>query len=276
VIKAQGFDLSLGYASPKKELTYYGNLTASYGWNKVVTQDYAQNAQQIDIPTGRSMTVIRGLQFDQIIRTQAQLDQFNSEHKGYTHNGISPQLGMMTYKDLSGPQGSPDGIIDTFDRVVIKASNFPIVYGLNLGGSWKGFSVDLMFNGNLKQKKSFQDLAGGVEWNRMYSGWYDDSWTPESPDATLPKRISATQSNTYGAVSSYWFRNAGFARLKYLTVGYTVPPRLYNKALESVKVYFSGTNLLNLTNFSYYDPEIGDGMSYPIMRSFNFGINVTF
>ncbi len=276
VIKAQGFDFSLGYASSKKAFTYYGNLTASYGWNKIVTQDYAQNAQEIDIPTGRSLTVIRGFQFDQIIRTQAQLDQFNSEHKGYTYNGIAPALGMMVYKDLSGPNGVADGIVDTYDRVVLKKNNFPIVYGLNLGGNWKGISVDMMFNGYLNQQKSFQDLAGGVEWNRMYSGWYNDSWSPENPDATFPKRISATQSSTYGAVSSFWYRNAGFARLKYLTVGYTIPPRFYNKVLESVKFYFTGTNLFNLTSFSYYDPEIADGFSYPVMRSFNFGVNVTF
>lgn len=276
-IKAQGFDLSVGYATEKERtLTYYGNLTASYGWNKVVTQDYAQNALPIDVPTGRSMTVIRGYQFDRIIRTQADLDQFNGEQPNYSYNGIKPELGMMVYKDLSGPQGSPDGLIDRYDRIVIKPSNFPVVYGLNLGGSWKGFSVDLMFNGNLKYKKSFQDLAGGVEWNRMYSGWYNDSWTPDNPNATLPKRISASQSNTYGAASTYWYRNAGFARLKYLTVGYTVPTRLYNKTLESVKLYFSGTNLFNLTGFSYYDPEIGDGTAYPVMRSFNFGVNVTF
>ncbi|SEJ85305.1 TonB-linked outer membrane protein, SusC/RagA family [Dyadobacter sp. SG02] len=276
VIKAKGFDVSIGYEGKKNAFTYFGGLTASYGWNKVVTQDYAQNAQQIDIPTGRSLTVIKGLQFDKIIRTQSELDQFNSEHPGYKYNGFAPELGMMTYKDLSGPQGTPDGIIDTYDRVVIKANNFPIVYGLNLGGSWKGFSVDLLFNGNLKQKKSYQDLAGGVEWNRMYSGWYDNSWTPGTPDAALPKRVSANQSNTYNTESSFWYQNAGFARLKYLNVSYTVPTRLYNKALESVKVYFSGTNLFNLTGFSYYDPEIGDGTAYPVMRSFNFGINVTF
>lgn len=276
IIKARGFDFSLGYASSKKAFSYYGNLTASYGWNRIVKQDYAQNAQQIDIPTGRSLTVIRGYQFDKIIRTQAELDQFNSEHSGYKHNGMTPALGMMVYKDLSGPAGTPDGIIDTYDRVVLKKSNFPIVYGLNLGGSWKGISVDLMFNGNLKQQKSYQDLAGGVEWNRLYSGWYSDSWTAQNPNATLPKAISATQSNTYNAASTFWYRNAGFARLKSLTIGYTVPPRLYNKALESVKFYFSGTNLFNLTKFSYYDPEIENGFAYPVMRSFNFGINVTF
>ncbi len=133
-----------------------------------------------------------------------------------------------------------------------------------------------MFNGYLNLQKSYQDLAGGVEWNRMYAGWYDNSWTPENTGAALPKRVSANQSSTYNATSDYWLQNAGFVRLKYLTVGYTVPPRIYNKVLESVKFYFSGTNLFNLTGFSYYDPEITDGTAYPVMRSYNFGVNVTF
>lgn len=275
-IKAQGFDFSLGYSSSRKDFSYYANLTASYGWNKIIRQDYAQNAQPIDIPTGRSLAVIRGYQFDQIIRTQADLDRFNSAHQNYSYNGITPALGMMVYKDLSGPQGKPDGIIDTYDRVVIRANNFPVVYGLNLGGSWKGLSLDVMFNGNLNQVKSFQDLAGGVEWNRMYSGWYNNSWTPENPNATLPKRISANQSSTYNTASTYWYQNAGFLRLKYVNIGYTIPKSLYSKGLQSIKLYFSGTNLFNLTGFKYYDPEIGDGTSYPVMRSYNFGVNVTF
>ena len=275
-IKAQGFDLSLGYKDNHGAFSYYGNMTMSYGWNKIKKQDYSQNAQEIDIPVGRSMSVIRGLEFDRIIRTQAELDAFKSANPNYKYNGIAPELGMMVYKDLSGPAGTPDGIIDSYDRVIIKSSNFPIVYGLNLGGSWKSFSIDLMFNGYLKQQKSFQDLAGGVEWNRMYSGWYDNSWTPDNTDARFPRRISANQSSTYNTTSSFWLRDASFARLKYVNVGYTLPKAITGKALDSVKFYFSGTNLFTITGFSYYDPEIGDGFSYPVMRSFNFGVNVTF
>jgi TonB-linked SusC/RagA family outer membrane protein len=275
-IKAQGFDFSLGYRNSKNAFTYHANLTMSYGWNKIIRQDYSENAQQIDIPVGQSLSIIKGYQFDKIIRTQSELDQFNSEHPGYNYNGIAPALGMMVYKDLGGPNGETDGIIDSYDRIVIKAKNFPIVYGLNLGGSWKGISVDLMFNGYLKQQKSYQDLAGGVEWNRMYSGWYDNSWTPENTNAKLPRRISASQSSTYNTGSNFWYQNAGFARLKYLNIGYALPKKLYGNVLDGVKLYFSGTNLFNLTGFKYYDPEIGDGFSYPVMRSFNFGINVTF
>lgn len=159
----------------------------SYGWNEVIKKDYAENARDIDIPVGKSTSYITGYRFDRIIRTQEELDAFNREHPNYNHGGLKPELGMMVYKDLSGPDGTPDGEIDSWDKVVLFDENRPVVYGLNLGGSWKGLSLDMMFSGELGFVKSYSDLAGGVEWNRMWERWYDDSWTPENPNATLPK-----------------------------------------------------------------------------------------
>ena len=178
-IHAQGVDFQLGYQGKSKDFTYHGNFTLSYGWNKVIQKDYSENAQWIDIPEGKSTSYITGYVFDKIIRTQDELDAFNAEHPDYLHNGLSPELGMMVYKDISGPNGTPDGIIDSWDRVMLRSRNNPVVYGLNLGGSWKGLSVDMMFSGKLGEWKSISDLAGGVEWNRIWDKWYYDSWTPE-------------------------------------------------------------------------------------------------
>lgn len=173
-IHAQGVDFQLGYQGKSKDFTYHGNFTLSYGWNKVIQKDYSENAQWIDIPEGKSTSYITGYVFDKIIRTQDELDAFNAEHPDYLHNGLSPELGMMVYKDISGPNDTPDGIIDSWDRVMLRSNNNPVVYGLNLGGSWKGLSVDMMFSGKLGEWKSISNLAGGVEWNRMWNKWYYD------------------------------------------------------------------------------------------------------
>ena len=152
--------------------------------------------------------------------------------------------------------------------------NFPINYGLNLGGSWKGISLDVMFNGKLKWQKSFKNLAEGVEHNRMWAEWYDNSWTPDNTSAWLPQRVS--KDKTYTEDSDFWYKDASFIRLKYINLGYTIPKTVYKGVLDRVKVYFSGNNLFMLSNFSYYDPEIGGGWDFPVMRSFNFGVDVTF
>ena len=278
-IHAQGFDLQLGYHGNNKDFSYYGNLTMSYGWNKTIKQDYAENARWIDIPVGKSRSYITGWEFDKIIRTQEELDAFKAEHPNYQHNGLSPELGMMVFKDLSGPDGKPDGIINDWDKVILKNSNNPVIYGLNLGGSWKGLSVDMMFSGQLGVDKWATDLAGGVEWNRMWKKWYNDSWTPENQNATLPKRISNNNAKTYETASSYWLKDASFMRLKYLTVSYDLPKnQFYNKLFDNVRFFVTGTNLFVLSSFNknYYDPEIGNGNAFPILRSVNLGVDVKF
>ena len=278
-IHAQGVDLEVGYNGASHDFTYFGRLTASYGWNKVIRRDYAENAQYVDIPVGKSMNYITGYKFDRIIRTQEELDAFNREHPDYNFGGIKPELGQMVYQDVSGPEGKPDGIINSWDRVILHRRNNPVVLGINLGGTWKGFSVDMMLNGSIGHKKWVYDLCEGVEWNRMWRPWYNDSWTPENPNASLPKRKNVDARKTYDEYTDFWLKDASFLRLKYLTVSYTLPKgQFYNKVFENIRFYMSGTNLFVLSKFNndYYDPEIGGGNAYPVMRTISFGVDVKF
>lgn len=278
-VRAQGIDFKLGYSGQSKDFTYFANLTASYGWNEVITKDYAENAKWYDIPVGRSLSYITGYKFDRIIGTQEELDAFIEAHPGYLHKGKSPELGMMVFKDLSGPDGTPDGIIDSWDKTILKNKNNPLIYGLNLGGSWKGLSLDMMFSGRLGSYKWMKDLVQGVEWNRMWKEWYTDSWSPENPHASLPMRKNHDQTKTYDEDTDYWLKKNNFMRMKYLTVSYELPKnQFYSSVFDKVRVFFTGTNLFVWSNFNknYYDPEIGDGNSFPVSRSFSFGIDVSF
>ena len=278
-IHAQGVDLQLGYRGKSENFSWFGNLTMSYGWNKVIKKDYAENAQWIDIPVGKSTSYIVGYEFDQIIRTEEQLESFNKEHPNYLCNGLKPELGMMVYKDYSGPEGKPDGIIDSWDRVMLKSNNFPIVYGLNLGGSFKGLSLDMMLSGKLGIDKYYGDLVG-YDWKRTWNQWYFDSWTPDNIDSKLPKRVGTNSPNTYQQTSDFWYDSGNFLRLKYLTLSYDLPNKgwFYDKFFDNVRFFITGTNLFVISKFNkkYYDPEIGSGDAFPVMRSFNFGIDVKF
>lgn len=281
-VDAKGLEVSIGYKNNYENLNYYLNANVSYAFSKYVTIDenitYPYQKQK-----GNYISRLLGFECTGMIRTQADLDAFKKENPGYNYYGVEPDLGQLTYKDLSGPNGKPDGVIDDYDYTIIKNNNHPVNVGINLGIEWKGITVDATFNGAFHQYKRVDNLiAGNVEWNRMWRKWYTDAWTPETPNATLPRRYSANEGDTFWTTadaSTFYMKNSSYLRLKSLNVGYNIPSQWTQKVgISGIKVYFTGTNLFVLSKFNrdYFDPELGDGFSYPIMKNYNFGVNVTF
>jgi TonB-linked SusC/RagA family outer membrane protein len=278
-MQAQGVELTVGYHNNAGSVNYYFNANASYGGSKYIAID--QNLTypyQDQIGTSPNRIVARVA--DHMLRTQADLDAFVAANPNYKYYGSVPALGQLVYKDLNGPNGVPDGIINDWDKEVLKNNNNPIRLGLNFGFEWKGFTLDGTLSGNLKQYVFVNNLANNVEWNRNWVEWYSNSWTPENPNAGLPKRYSAND-GTKGVTndeSSFWLANSSFLRLRLLNVGYHIPSAFTNKfGVKGIKVYFSGTNLFVISKFNrkYYDPEMGNHANYPVMKNFNFGLNVT-
>lgn len=278
-VHANGVELTIGYNNRIGNVKYYVNANASYGGAKYVTKD-----KNITYPyeneIGKSTSRIVTRVADHILRTQADLDAWTAAYPNYKYYGILPQLGQMVYKDFNGPDGKPDGLIDDWDMIEVKRNNNPILLGVNLGFEWKGISVDATINGNLKQYKYINSLAQNVEWNRNWREWYSNSWTPENPDAALPRRYSANDGNNRLTAdeSSFWLVRSDFLRLRLLNVGYSLPSKLISRwGVSGFKVYFSGSNLLVISKFNnkYFDPEMEKHTSYPVMKNFNFGVNVT-
>jgi TonB-linked SusC/RagA family outer membrane protein len=274
-VKAQGVEFSLGYRNNVGAFNYYVNANASYGWNEVLTQDYATNAQPIDIPVGKSRNRIIGYQIDQLIRTQADLDAFNAAHPGYKMNGLSPALGQLVYKDITGPNGVPDNLINSWDRIEISKNNNSVNFGLNLGGNYKGFNFDMVFAGSLGSVKSYREIADGVEWNRMHASWHDNSWTPVNSNADLPQRIRSGQAQTYNTDSNFWYKNNNFIRLQNLNFGYNFKTLSKLKEINNLKLFVTGSNLFTIDNFKLWDPQ-GSMTGYPIVRTLSVGLNVGF
>lgn len=281
--KAQGIDFSMNYNNRIGAVNFYAGVVASYGYawyvqkDQNVTYDY-----QNQIGGGRTTTMLTGYIVDHMIRTQADLTAWNSAHPGYNFNGYSAQVGQLVYKDLGSARGmgKGDSTINSYDYGVVRKNNDPVVLGLNLGVQWKGLSIAATFNGSVGYLKSDNDLAGGVEWNRMWSEWYGNSWTPSNPNAKLPTRYSANDGTRTVTVSNsnFWYANASFLRLKFLSASYVIPQNLYKKYIGSIRVYVSGSNLFIISKFNktYYDPEMGSGTAFPIVKSYNAGVSVTF
>jgi TonB-linked SusC/RagA family outer membrane protein len=281
--KAQGIDFSMNYNKRFGAVNFNAGVVASYGYawyvqkDQNVTYDY-----QNQIGGGRTTTMLNGYIVDHMIRTQSDLDTWNSAHPGYNFNGYSAQIGQLVYKDLASQRGmgKSDSLVNAYDYGIVRKNNDPILLGLNMGVQWKGLSIAATFNGSVGYLKSFNDVTGGVEWNRMWTQWYSNSWTPSNPNAMLPKRYSVVDgtSTVTASNSNFWYADASFLRLKFLSVGYVIPQNFYKKYISSIRVYVSGSNLFIISKFNkdYYDPEMSSGTAFPIVKSYNAGVSVTF
>lgn len=279
-VDSKGIELELGYGKTIGK-NFQFNVKGNFGFstNKVVLRDAAQNAQQVDNPNGKTLSYGAGYQATGIIRNQSDLSKLPADYKIF---GATPELGMMNFADLSGAAGTPDGTIDSYDRIVLGqyfgSNNAPITFGLNGFVAFKGFSLDMLFAGLAGFKNSYND-----PWGRNFGGggkiptYHDNAWSENNPGGTTPKLYpwGDARSNGYTQTSTFNIYDGSFFRLKYLNLGYDLPARWMNKAnIKGVKVFASGNNLFCVTGFKFYDPEISQFMSYPIMKAFTLGIDV--
>ena len=199
-----------------------------------------------------------------IYRTAADL----SDNVSYTNAG----LGDLIFADLNG-----DGVINSDDRYRFDPMGDPrMQYGLNFDLSFKGFDFNILFQGaaNVKRRYSngFSSSAGG----NGFAYAAENSYTVDNTDAVLPRIASQTLGNQN---SDFWYRNAGYVRLKSMEFGYTIPQALTSQiGINNLRVYVNGYNLLtfqNNDNLGYGDPEQGTG-GYPPLKTVSFGVNVSF
>ncbi len=278
IVDGHGLEIEAGYSGHAGKFNYQvkGNLT--YATNKVVERDVPQNVRDVNNPLGRSTDYVAALVSNGIIRTQSQLDAIPANYIAY---GLKPRLGDVWYKDVSGPTaGTPDGIIDDFDRQVIKGEHYapPYMYGLNLTTAWKGFSLDLFFQGAMGVTKMYNGGPYGRHfeaWAKPNANWLN-SWSPTNINGSFPRPdIWGNSSNDYE--STFWLKSGDYMRLKYLGLSYSLPKNIIRKLnISKATLILSGTNLFTITGFKYYDPAISAAGSYPTMKAYTLGINVSF
>jgi TonB-dependent starch-binding outer membrane protein SusC len=192
------------------------------------------------------------------------------------------QPGYLRFQDIN-----KDGKIDPNDRTVIGNPLPGITYGMNNSISYKNFSVDFFIQGVSDVEILNQNLLEAMfPLDPLRNTLADpilNRWTPTN---TATKWPSGVGYNSYAAqrINSLTVENASYLRLRNLTLGYQVPLGK-TKAIKSARVYVSGQNLLTITNYSGYDPEVsvnGDGNvrvdynAYPVAKIYMIGLNVGF
>lgn len=275
-INSKGFEVELDYSSNNKAFNYYVKGNFAYATNKVMRLDEAQNIRPYQSQIGYNTGRIFGYVATDILRTQKDLDALPA---GYTILGVKPQLGMLNYKDLRGPTSDePDGKITTDDRQYIaRYSSPPMNFGLSLGGSWKGISVDILFQGVAGAKAMLPTAGRDIQARAEEASfrYWADSWSPENPNGKYPG-YRGTGFRTRFDESTFFLVDNSFLRLKNLTVSYNIPSSFIKPTgMNNMRVYFTGSNLLMIyTGNKLYDPEMNNILSYPMMAGYSFGLNI--
>ena len=280
-VKSKGFDGNFQYKDHIGEInwTVRGNIT--YSKNTILERDEENNVYAYQYGKGYRVNQQRGLIALGLFRDYDDIRNSPKQSWG------TVQPGDIKYKDVNG-----DGIVDDGDRVAIGATDTPsLIYGLGASVSWRGFDLNLHFQG--AGKYTFLINSGAVNafrdgrWGNILQGITDNRWISsdisgtketENPNAPYP-RLSYGYNLNNQQSSSFWLRNGRFLRLKNLDIGYTLPKPMVNTIhLESVRIYISGQNLITWSPFKLWDPELDSsqrGQIYPITRSFTAGIQIS-
>ena len=294
-LKTTGWDLTINWRDRFKlagKDFNYGlsfNIGDSRSW---ITKFSNETGTLNDYYVGWEIGDIWGLETEGFFTSQADIDNHADQSEVTSYPGTRPiEPGDLKFKDQNGDNKINKGawtIDDHGDYKIIGNSRARYAFGFNLNGDWNGIDFSLFIQGVLKKNynPSGDLYFWGIyaqPWTNITEGNYYDRWTEENPNGYFPRfksYVAEQSSYEAGIAQTRYLQNATYARLKNLSVGYTLPQKWTNKVnIDRLRIFFSGDNLCEITGlYKHYkiDPECLGGQMYPLQRSYSFGLNVTF
>lgn len=270
VVDSKGLEIGLDYAYTAGDWTFSAGGNFSYNTNKIVDMLEEPRLYPNLVQTGHSVGQVYGLEAIGFFKDQA--DIASSPVQAFS----TVRPGDIKYRDING-----DNIIDANDVTAIGKSNKcpEIFYNFRLGAEWKGLGIYAMFQGTgkytaiLNTKSMYWPLINNTNISQYA---YDNRWTPEHQDALFPALSSQSNANNY-RTSTLWMRDRSFLKLRDLELYYNLPHDFLKSTLKVVKdarIFVRGTDLFATGDVPENDPECFG--IYPVNRSFQFGVKVTF
>ncbi len=282
-VKNHGVEFELTWSDKiGKDFRYFIKPNLTFARNKVIEMNEVNYTYGWRQKTGKSLDANMLYVFDHFVKDQAEADRLNAA--AYQPWG-SLIPGDVVYRDLDG-----DGkITDENDRMQMGYSRNPeIQFGLPVTLSYKGFDFSVLFQGAAHSSLLLKDAAvyDFPNYDQDKTGrvrpLHLNRWTPETAEtATYPVLHMGAHPNNKNSNSSLFMYDASYIRLKNIELGYTLPKKAIRFAgLNNVRFYAQAQNIITWDRLGELDvdPEMknGSGDWYPILKVFNFGVDVTF
>ncbi|NJN24789.1 MAG: TonB-dependent receptor [Cyclobacteriaceae bacterium] len=287
-IENSGFEFSLNTVNINRQFSWRTSFNISFP--KTLVKSLGEDQFLL---AGYTDFIIKN---SQIVQVGEPLGQFY----GYINEGIAQTaddvpytlgntfIGDYKFRDISGPEGVPDGLISQeFDKVVIGNANPDFFGGITNSMSYKNLEFSFFFQGTfgndiMNVNKAFIESSKPNS-NLLVSAL--DAWTPTNTDAEV--RMLSFKNVDVDANTRY-VEDGSYLRLKNVTLAYNLPGEITSRlGLTNVQLSLSGQNLLTFTKYSGMDPEVDafrnnslsfghDVFGYPQSRIISGGFSVTF
>ena len=290
-----------------KDFKYRIGINTGYSDNKVLLMDWETDAVYRQITKGSRTDIgTWGMQCVGMFRSFQEIEEYFEQHNLTSYMDMPKEdvrPGMLIYKDVRGYDAEtgayvdqPDGKVDGDDDQV-RLSNRSNPYGLtaNLSAEWKGLSLTAQISASWGGYSFVPSMAikpaASLEYTNMPSFWNPDNMFVYQDIADAEGNIVVEQnregqypnlaySNVNAVTSSFWRISGTRVRLNRLTLAYSLPKKwLKPIGISAVRVNVTGQNICDFYNpypDKFMDPMSGSYGSYPTLRKFTIGLNVTF
>lgn len=194
--------------------------------------------------------------------------------------------GDIKFKDISGPNGVPDGKVNDYDRQYLGNSLPSLYYGLNVTAKFKSFDLTVFASGssgNLINNAFYRGILNGNSYNN-YSTDLLNRWTPTNTNTDIPRMVLLDpNSNVRDSDRPGWLEKGNYVRINTVSLGYNLPSKIL-RGLTFARFYITCQNLATITKYKGYNPDFTsgtlnpafDGGSYPKPRTFMAGVQLRF
>jgi TonB-linked SusC/RagA family outer membrane protein len=282
----KGIEVELGYKKTIGKVNFSVNGNVAYLENKVTyiasDSDYIpgdasfQSMGQVTrTQVGQSYNSFYGFKTAGIFQNQADIAAYTNASGGLIQPNARP--GDFRWVDTDG-----NGSIGEDDKQFL-GSNIPkYTFGLTLNLDYKSFDF-MVFTQGAAGNKIFQGLRRLDVGNANYQTIALSRWTAEGTSNDYPRLTNNDSNGNFSNMSDFYLETGDYLRLKLVQLGYSLPSDAIGKiGASKVRLYLTAENLLTLTKYTGYDPEIGGGVFgidkgiYPQARTFMFGANLQF